>query len=301
LDYDSLKLFVHLAGTLHFGRTSRACHVSPSALSRTIQRLEAEVGQPLFERDRRSVELTSAGRALASHATATLADWARVSEALSPGERLRGEIRIFASVTACQSFLPDLLSRFRSAHPEVYLRLETGYAADALGRLSRGTVDMSVAGLPETIPASMVAREVVETPLVFVAPNFSCEVSDQVEADPVPWNQVPLVLPATGLARGAADRWLRAKRVEPLIYGEMPGNEAILSLVALGCGVGIVPALVADKSPLREQLNVLSIAPALAPFRVGVCTLKRKLSSPLVNALWASLSGVHVAASGERD
>ena len=61
MDYEELRLFLHLSRSLHFGRTSRECHVSPSALSRTIQRLETEVGQPLFTRDRRSVELLPAG------------------------------------------------------------------------------------------------------------------------------------------------------------------------------------------------------------------------------------------------
>jgi hypothetical protein len=55
MDYDTLRLFLHLSRTLHFLRTSRACHVSPSALSRAVQRLERETGWPLFERDRRSV------------------------------------------------------------------------------------------------------------------------------------------------------------------------------------------------------------------------------------------------------
>jgi len=61
MDYGALHLFLHLSRTLHFGKTSRECHLSPSALSRTIQRLEGEVGQALFERDQRSVSLTTAG------------------------------------------------------------------------------------------------------------------------------------------------------------------------------------------------------------------------------------------------
>ena len=64
MDYDALRLFLHLSRTLHFGRTSRECHISPSALSRSIQRLEAELDSVLFERDQRKVELTAAGAAL---------------------------------------------------------------------------------------------------------------------------------------------------------------------------------------------------------------------------------------------
>ena len=62
MDFNELRLFNHLAGTLHYGKTSRACNISPSALSRTIVRLEEEVGHKLFYRDNRSVELTDTGK-----------------------------------------------------------------------------------------------------------------------------------------------------------------------------------------------------------------------------------------------
>ena len=56
-----LEIFITLADQLHFGRASQTCNLSPSALTRAIQRLEEEVGQPLFIRDNRKVMLTAAG------------------------------------------------------------------------------------------------------------------------------------------------------------------------------------------------------------------------------------------------
>ena len=71
----------------------------------------------------------------------------------------------------------------------------------------------------------------------------------------------------------------------------MAGSEAILSLVALGCGVGIVPRLVVDKSPLRAEVRPLEVDPAIGEFRVGLCTLRRKLTSPIIRAFWESTEG----------
>lgn len=62
LDLRDLKTFLHLAESRHFGRSARAMHVSPSTLSRQIQRLEDDLGQPLFVRDNRTVTLTEARR-----------------------------------------------------------------------------------------------------------------------------------------------------------------------------------------------------------------------------------------------
>jgi LysR family positive regulator for ilvC len=295
LDYDALKLFLHLSRTLHFARTSRECHVSPSALSRAIQRLEGETGWPLFERDRRSVRLTREGARFAAHARDTLAAWEGLKgELADQRDRLTGSISIFASVTACQSFLPELLSDFRQRHPHIHIQLETGYAADALERLAEGRVDVSVAAIPARVPRALVARVLLHTPLVFAAPRAACEVERLCHRRPVPWAELPVVLPAAGEARAAADHWFRRRRVTPQVYGEVPGNEATLALVSLGCGVGIVPRIVLDESPLRSKVRVLDTADAgepLGEFRVGVCTQRKKLTSPLVRALWESFAG----------
>lgn len=294
MDYDALRLFLHLSQTLRFSRTSRECHVSPSALSRTVQRLEQETGWPLLERDRRSVRLTAEGARFADHARDTLDEWQRLRRELE-GRRdtLTGSIAIFASVTACQSFLPELLSAFRQRHPDIHIRLETGYAADALERLAEGRVDVSVAAIPPRVPQSLVTRVLLHTPLVFGAPRAPCAVERLCHRRPLPWAELPVVLPASGQARDSADRWFRRRRLAPPVYGEVPGSEAILALVSLGCAVGIVPRIVLDESPLRGKVRVLEVddgGEPLGEFRVGVCTQRRKLKSPLVRAFWESLA-----------
>ncbi|HKY35374.1 MAG TPA: HTH-type transcriptional activator IlvY [Polyangiaceae bacterium] len=290
MDLEALRLFLHLSRSLHFGRTSRECHVSPSALSRSIQRLEDEAGATLLVRDRRSVALTDEGRLLQGFAHDTLTRYEALEQRLTRSQdRLQGSVSIFASVTACQSFLPPLLAQFRRAHPEVQIRLETGYALDALAMLRSGSVDVAVAALPDAIPPTLAARVVVKIPLVFVAPAETASIGELLSREPVPWGELPMVLPSAGLARDYVDRWFRKKRVTPRIYGEVAGSEAILSLISLGCGVGIVPRLVADQSPLKSSLNVLDVEPRLQPFRVGVCTEKKKLKSPIVKTFWESI------------
>ena len=290
MDHDALRLFLHLSRTLRFLQTSRECHISPSALSRAIQRLERDVGCRLFERDRRTVRLTPEGTRLAAHTRDVLDRWDQVTRELRGSSgKLEGTIALFASVTACQSFLPGILSGFRERFPDIHIRLETGYAVDALEMLAEGRVDVTVAALPARVPAPLTARVLLHTPLVFVAPASPCEVQRQIARRPLPWAELPIILPASGLARADADRWFRRKRIAPRIYSEVPGSEAILSLVSLGCGVGIVPRIVMDKSPLRAEVRALDVEPDIGEFRVGVCTQRRKLQSPLVRAFWDAI------------
>ena len=291
MDTDSLRLFLHLSRTLHYGRTSRECHKSPSALSRIIQRLEEEVGTPLFERDNKKVALTVHGEAMQRYASDALARWDELRDELKKErETLRGSLSVFASVTACQSFLPRLLSGFREAYPEIQLKLETGYAGDALQMLESSAVDVTVAALPHKVPRHLVSRVVAVTPLILVGPTAPCEVSRLVERRVVDWSQVPMVLPAQGLSRGDIDRWFRQKRVKPLVYSEVMGNEAILALVSTGCGVGLVPRLVMERSPLRGDVRALDVEPSIGEFRVGVCAQRRSLANPIVQAFWQAIA-----------
>jgi LysR family positive regulator for ilvC len=290
MEYDDLRLFLHLSRTLHFGRTSKECHVSASALSRTVQRLEAELDAPLFVRDRRSVELTPAGELFASHAAEVLERFVELKKGLSRAdEQLSGTITLFASVTACQSFLPGVLARFRRDYPDIHIQLETGHAVDALGMLARGAVDVSVAALPAETPRGLVSRVLLVTPLVFVSPASECEVSRLAAKKPLPWAELPQVLPATGIARAAVESFFRKRRVKPKVYGEVLGNEALLSLVSLGCGVGVVPRIVYEKSPLRSEVRVLDVEPRLEELRVGVCTERQKLKQAVIRAFWDSV------------
>ena len=120
MDIRSIRQFVALAETLHFGRAAEACHVSPSTLSRVVQRLEEELGATLFERSKRSVRLTRSGEVFLDYARNALADWDTVSNRLlAESAELRGEVSLYCSVTASYSFLFDVLARVRREHPRI--------------------------------------------------------------------------------------------------------------------------------------------------------------------------------------
>ena len=287
MDHHELQLFLHLSSTLHFGRTSQACNISPSALTRTIQRLEEEVGLPLFERNNRSVRLTEAGERFRDYARETMEGWESFKhEVLEDGATLRGEVSLYCSVTACYSILPDILEEFRSRHPDIHINLETGDAANAVRTVQDGAADLSIAAMPESLPARLSFKAITETPLVFIGPTVPCSLRDQLSGGRPDWSAVPMILSERGLSRRRADSWFRQQGIEPRIYAQVSGNEAILAMTRVGCGVGIVPELVVEKSPYRSDIAVLEIEPSLEPYTVGLCTRTSRLSSPLVSAFW---------------
>jgi len=286
-EYEPLRQFVELTRTLHFGRAARACHVSPSALTRSIQRLESQLDEPLFERSHHYVTLTPAGERFRRHALAVLDEWHRYD-----GERaqhqgsLTGTLHLYCTVTAAQSVVPELLGKLRRRHPGIRVELATGYVADAIDQLRGGHIDASIAALPERLPAGIASRHLGTTPVVFVAPRADGTIRQAVERRRIDWSGVPLVLPAHGVVRDDVDDWLDRRAVRPTIYAEIEGHEAILSLVALGCGVGVVPKLVLDKSALRNSVTALTVNPALPELRIALCVRERSLTNPVVAAIW---------------
>jgi LysR family positive regulator for ilvC len=108
----------------------------------------------------------------------------------------------------------------------------------------------------------------METPLLFIAHK------DLVLNKNNPLEDASLVLPASGLSRERTDRLLREMNISPHIYSQVNSNEAILALVNLGCGVGVVPQLVLEKSPFHSNLKILKDAPAMEPYNVGLAVQK---------------------------
>ncbi|MFF0340229.1 HTH-type transcriptional activator IlvY [Kribbella sp. NPDC004875] len=270
-EYRELELFLHLARTLNYGRTSLECHVSAATLTRTIQRLETRAGGQLLDRGPRGVVLTAEGRRFTTYAEQALELWADYRAGSAEPGGLSGELRIFATVTACQTLVPELLAPLRAAHPQIRLDIRTGDAAAALARLDEGEVDAAVAGIPRRLPQSMVTRTVAVTDLVLVRAR-----SGDAE--------MPYVVPARGLVREAAYRWFRKTGVKPAIAAEPTGHEALLALVALGCGTGVVPRLVLESSAVRDQL--VEMPADLDPLTIGLCVRRADLHRPLVAALW---------------
>jgi LysR family transcriptional regulator, positive regulator for ilvC len=287
MDQYSLKTFLSMAHLLHFGRAGQECGLSPSAVSRTISRLEEELGRQLFIRDNRSVAITDAGREFRIFALETMEAWERLK--LAPGgeaEGMRGEIRIYSSVAASYTVLTGMLSAFRVRYPNVHIRLQTGDPAEALEQVRNSEIDITVAALPASLPPNLAFKPVTVTPLLFIAPTLPCEAASLVERRPIPWSRVPMVLPEVGLSRKRADTWFRAAKVKANIYAEVSGHEAIVSMVRLGCGVGIVPKLVLERFVHEGEIRILGVDPPLEPYIVGLCAQERRLDSPVIRAFW---------------
>ncbi|MDN6315723.1 MAG: HTH-type transcriptional activator IlvY [Halomonas sp.] len=293
MDYRLLRYFIALAETLHFGRASELCHISSSTLSRSIRQLEDTLSTTLFERDNRHVTLTRQGVHFQRYARDTLEQWEIIKRTLADdATRLTGSISIYCSVTASYSFLYAVLSEFRARHPGIELKLRTGDPADAMSRVVSGDDDMAITPRPRTPPPALAFKSLTRSPLVFIAPNAPLEwlPGNPESSSAEQWKTVPMILSEAGLSREYADTWFKALGIAPQVYAQVAGHEAIVSMVGLGFGIGVVPKIVLDNSPLADRVQILNVKPELPYYDVGLCVLNRRLKRPRIQALWEAVS-----------
>ena len=288
----TLRHFIWLSETLHFGQASARANVSTSAMSRHIRQLEAELKVSLFDRNNRSVELTPAGHRFQRYARDAVQQWDQIRfELTDPADELQGEISLYCSVTASHSILFDLLNSFRPAHPGVEIRLQTGDPEHAIARVQALEEELAIAARPDRLPSGVQFKPIRVSPLVFIAPVEPADPTlAQLPPDrPTHWTDIPMILATGGIARRRVDAWFSALDVTPKVYAQVAGNEAIVSMVSLGLGVGVVPKIVLDNSPHAERVRTLDVDPVLEPYDLGLFTLKRHLRNPLVDAFWSLL------------
>lgn len=292
MNFSDLKLFLDLCESKHFAKTAIQNHMSPSTLSRQIQRMEATLGQALFLRNNRHVTLSEAGEQFLPFAQQHWADWQQIKQQLRDhaSQALSGELTLFCSVTAAYSHLPAILERFRLRHPKVEIQLTTGDPSLALEKVEQQNVDLALAGKPKTVPNGIAFHEIDEISLSLIAPRLACPATQLLQQRPIDWQQVPFILPVEGPARQRIDQWFKQQKIKhPKIYATVAGHEAIMPMVALGCGVAMLPDVVIKNSPMNSQVSVLPLDPPITPFALGLCVQKKRLTQPLVRAFWQAL------------
>lgn len=150
--FDQLNSFVVLADELHFGRAAERLNMTQPPLSRQIQKLEAELDFALFDRTKRAVSLTPAGRAFQREAEKILsiADASR-SMAKRIAEGAAGEIKIGITATGIMEMLGEILARLDEHAPQLTVDIQEMVSQDQISAVQRGAIDI---GFVREVPVS---------------------------------------------------------------------------------------------------------------------------------------------------
>jgi LysR family hydrogen peroxide-inducible transcriptional activator len=236
-----LEQFVALARTKNFTRAAAELNLSQSALSRAIQKLEEQLGQPLFERKPREVMLTDLGELLLERSQHILKLMEDTFAELSEAGR-RGRIRLGAIPTIAPYFLPSLLSTFAKAHPEISVIVQEDTTENLIKRCSHGEIDLAILALP-IIAKYLEVEPLFDEELLLVLPvGHPLSASKSVAIDAVEGYPFVMLSEAHCLSDNIAT-FCRRKSVQPVTVERTSQLTTLQELVTLNHGVSIVPEM----------------------------------------------------------
>jgi DNA-binding transcriptional LysR family regulator len=238
-----LRYFVAVAEELHFGRAATRLSIVQPSLSQQIHQLEDELGFPLLYRTKRSVELTDAGKVFLTEAQHVLA---QVREAKRTAQRAyRGEVgRLVVGYISSSTYdlLPMMLRVYRERFPDVEVALRELTTQEQLRALEREYIQVGLLRLP--ISAPMVNVEVVRRePIVCVLPEeHPLAMRERIAVSLLA--EEPFVLQSSQRGGGYYAQLMKlclASGFIPNVIQEVTEMHTIVSLVAAGMGVSLVP------------------------------------------------------------
>ncbi|MCB1232326.1 MAG: LysR family transcriptional regulator [Verrucomicrobiae bacterium] len=263
MEFLQLQHFVAVARARNFTRAAEELNLSQPALSRSIQKLEDQVGQPLFERKPREVVPTDLGELLLIRAKEILAlvedTFSEVAEA---GKH--GRIRLGAIPTIAPYFLPGLLKGFADTHPDISVVVQEDTTEDLIKRCSHGEIDLAILALP-LIAKHLEIETLFDEELLLVIPcDHPLALRKKITAEAV--EEFPFVMlnEAHCLSENIAS-YCRQQSVQPVTVERISQLATVQELVALGHGISIVPQMArclddsdrrvyrsfSDKKPIR--------------------------------------------------
>jgi len=241
-----LRYFTAVAEELHFTRAAARLGIGQPPLSLQIQQLERELGTPLFLRLPRGIALTQAGEQFLADARAILADVERaVDTARRLGRGESGTITVgFTASAVFHPYLPRALRALRDRYPEVRLQLRESNTRALLHDLRAGGVDVAFVRPPYLLDAEFAVERVLDEPMLLALPpdhalcrHRAVPMRALAEEDFVLYPR-PI---GAGLYDAIMDACQRAG-FTPRVVQEAPQIASIVSLVAAGMGVALVPA-----------------------------------------------------------
>jgi LysR family hydrogen peroxide-inducible transcriptional activator len=245
MEIHQLRYFVAVADEGNFSRAAQKVHVAQPSLSQQIQKLEAELGQPLFDRLPRAVLLTEAGKRFREFAQRILANVADAQRCVDEfkGQAI-GRLVVGAIPTIAPYLLPRLLQQFKQKHPKVAVEVVEDVTENLERRLDDGEVDLGLLSTFESqdlSPASL-----GEEALLVAVP----EGHRFTKGERVRWRDLKherfLALHRTHCLSRQVQELCSAQGLHPELAARGAQLITIVRMVRAGLGLSLVPQMMAD-------------------------------------------------------
>lgn len=260
MDTASLTAFLEVARAESFSQAAENLHLTQPAISKRISGLEESLGVDLFDRVGRRITLTEAGRALlprAQQLLLELEDMRRMVANLSGP--ITGTLKAGTSHHIGLHRLPPALRAFSTQYRDVRLDLRFIDSEEAYEAVLSGDLELGIVTLPPVPDDRLIAREVWDDPLAFVAgPEHPLARQDEVTLADL--TQHAAILPSSStFTRQIASRLFQESGLQLQVSMTTNYLETIKMMASIGLGWSVLPASMAGPDPQSGELRILKI------------------------------------------
>jgi DNA-binding transcriptional LysR family regulator len=264
-----LKTLIAVEENGTFSAAGDAVFVTHAAVSQQMKALEQEWGVALFDRTRRTPELTPVGRAIVTRAREIVAAYDNLLPSILGDDGLRGNLSLGSVPTGLTSLIPFAITSIKARFPDLHIGVTPGQTKELLIELERGMLDAAVITKPHVVPRNMRWAPISMEPMELLT-SINVKSDDPFEIlDTHPY----LRFTRKALLSDFIDNWLQVKGIMVKDTMELENLEIILSMVHADLGVSIVPHRsvlppnplpvrhipLGDDAPVRE-LGLMSLA-----------------------------------------
>jgi DNA-binding transcriptional LysR family regulator len=256
-----LRTLREVAETLNFTRAAERLGLTQSAVSHQIKALERELGEPLFVRAKRGVQLAAGGRAALEHAVRILDDVDALRTRLQgEGPTASGRVRAAAATQAFVHLFAELFEVFMKSHPRIELTFRTTVSTDqTVADIVGGAAEVGFAALPVYSP-SLHVRELFEDELVLVAaPGHRLAGRGRASVADIAAERLVLFERGSSIRR-ATDAFFHEMGVRPALALESNDTYFVKLMVEHGLGVSLLPAWAVREEIANGRLVRLTVA-----------------------------------------
>lgn len=289
-----LRYIVTLARERHFGRAAERCHVSQPTLSVAVKKLEEELGVPLFERSKSSIQITETGQRIIEQAQQVLDQVSVIRDLAQDGKnQLSSPLKVGAIYTIGPYLFPHLLPELRRAAPDMPLYIEENYTASLRQKLRQSELDAILIALPFEEP-EVVTLPLYDEPFVILLPgDHPLAARESLTAEEIAGEQLLLLGPGhcfrdqvlescPSLVEAVTERASKSDK-GPSLVTEGSSLETIRHMVASGLGVTVLPMSAATAMPYDE--GILAVRPFAAPVPFRTVALAWRVTFPRPKAV----------------
>ncbi len=280
INFELYRIFYSVANNKNITKTSKELMISQPAISKSIKRLEEQLGGQLFVRTKRGVVLTEEGKEFYRYIKQAMEFITNAEHKFSDLVNLEvGTIRIGVSTTLTKQFLIPYLEKFHQLYPHINIQIFTNFSSELFSKLRDGLIDLVIHNLPYSKTNDIEIKEVKKVQDCFIVGKAYKELTNRkISLEEI--SNYPLIFQSKGsTTRGFLDNFALENHIvfQPIM--NLTSYSLVVEFTKIGFGIGYATEEFIKEELKNKCLFKLDVEPKIPNRGIGIAYSKKNLPS----------------------